>query len=252
MKGNIEIAETISGFQDIRLKEMDAVHFHNRMDTKYWFSSAQLPAILRAIQLEYFALDIQGQKMMPYTTTYFDTKDNDLYTAHHNGKLNRYKVRKRSYLSTGINFLEIKFKTNKGRTIKNRIKTVVANDLISPSELEFIDLYSSMNGDSLEPVVVNMFDRITLVHKDFKERCTIDLNINFKDDVGCIQMNNLAIIEIKSDGLPTDSYLAKALKKVGLRSTGFSKYCIGRAQLDNSLKRNNFKDNLLKLNKLIA
>ena len=42
---------------------------------------------------------------------------------HQNKKLNRYKIRQREYLISDISFFEIKFKSNKGRTIKKRIKT---------------------------------------------------------------------------------------------------------------------------------
>ena len=45
-----------------------------------------------------------------------------LYHDHHNGKLNRYKVRRRRYIDTDTEFLEVKLKNNKKRTIKSRIK----------------------------------------------------------------------------------------------------------------------------------
>lgn len=38
------------------------------------------------------------------------------YHDHHNGKLNRFKIRQREYMDTKTSFLEVKFKNNQRRT----------------------------------------------------------------------------------------------------------------------------------------
>ncbi|NJN28808.1 MAG: VTC domain-containing protein [Cyclobacteriaceae bacterium] len=95
----------------------------NRTDYKFWFPTNLVPSILSCIKDDYYILTINNQAILPYETTYYDTLKNDMYVAHHNGKLNRYKIRRRSYMVNDVSFLEVKFKNNKGRTIKNRIRT---------------------------------------------------------------------------------------------------------------------------------
>ena len=109
------------GFIPIQLEQMDQVKLMNRIDQKFWFHEARLQHILDSVQSHYYVLDIEDQTEFPYSSTYYDTPENRMYTKHHNGNLNRYKIRRRSYLSSGISFMEIKFKNNKGRTNKKRI-----------------------------------------------------------------------------------------------------------------------------------
>ena len=58
-----------------------------------------------------------------YQTVYFDTVDLALYTAHHDQRRNRYKVRSRRYVDSSQAFLEVKHKVNSNRTIKSRTQT---------------------------------------------------------------------------------------------------------------------------------
>ena len=108
-------------FDPIQLEEMEKVKLMNRTDRKYWFHFDFLPELLQTIKHDYYILNIDGKNQLPYTTTYYDTTKNKMYASHHNGKLNRFKIRRRSYVASRISFLEIKFKSNKGRTIKKRI-----------------------------------------------------------------------------------------------------------------------------------
>lgn len=109
-------------FTPIPLDKMDKVRLMNRKEIKYTVQRNLLPVILSRIVKSYDILEINGQNFMPYKSVYFDTKDYKLYTNHQNGKLNRYKVRSRTYELTGTEYFEIKFKNNKKRTIKSRIK----------------------------------------------------------------------------------------------------------------------------------
>lgn len=243
---------TITGlFNSIRLEEMDQVKLMNRTDTKYWFHSERLFEIFKAIKNDYYILEINSECKLPYTTVYYDTLNNNMFSEHHNGKLNRYKVRRRSYVSSGISFLEIKLKSNKGRTIKKRIPTDFGNTKFTPEENEFINKYIPFNPHDLTPALINNFSRFTLVNKNFKERCTIDLNLRFEMDDKVIALDNLVIVEIKSDGKSANSPLALTLREQRIKTSGFSKYCVGRTVTDNSLKRNAFKDKIRSIEKTI-
>jgi len=124
-------------FSPISLKEMEGVKLMNRIDTKYTFSIDLLPTIMQLIKADYKVLEIDGNRKSSYKTLYYDTKEFSLYTKHHNGQLNRYKIRHRTYQETGDGFLEVKFKTNKGRTIKRRIETNNTERKLKKKKIKF-------------------------------------------------------------------------------------------------------------------
>ena len=116
--------ETLAeGFDPISLKDMDSVALLNRIDTKFVMTSAQLLNALAAVQKDYRVLSVQGQRLNHYRTLYFDTPNFELYNLHVNGRADLYKVRSREYTDTHLSFLEVKHKTPKDRTIKDRIPT---------------------------------------------------------------------------------------------------------------------------------
>lgn len=238
-------------FKPIRLEEMGQVKLMNRTDTKYWFHIDQLQEILQLIRDDYFILKIDGNAKLPYATTYYDTGANKMYGTHHNGKLNRYKVRRRSYVTSGISFLEIKFKSNKGRTIKNRVSAEFGKIEFTAQENEFLSQHIPFNCDNLSPSLINSFTRLTLVNKNFQERCTIDLNLSFKKGNKEVLLDDLVIVEIKAEGSPSKSPLARALRDLRIKTSGFSKYCVGRTVTDSSLKRNAFKSKIRSIEKTI-
>ena len=114
--------EVITQYQPISLQEMDDVKLLDRTDTKFAFHDKELPGILEKLRSDYFVLEVQGKRSTQYETLYFDTEDFDFYLRHHNQKLNRYKARFRKYVESNLVFFEVKFKSNRNRTIKDRIK----------------------------------------------------------------------------------------------------------------------------------
>jgi hypothetical protein len=242
---------TTDFFAPIRLDEMDRVKLMNRTDTKYWFHSERLQDLLQEISDNYYLLHIDGKTALPYSTTYYDTDINGMFIAHHNGKLNRYKVRRRSYVLSGISFLEVKFKSNKGRTIKKRISSEMGTTVFTHQEKEFLSTQIPFDPSCLQPSLVNGFTRLTLVNKNFKERCTIDMNLKFAKADKTISLDNLVIVEIKSEGSPSNSPLARTLRDQRIKTSGFSKYCVGRTVTDPSLKRNAFKHKIRSIEKTI-
>ena len=113
-----KIKTVIAQFRKVSLPDLDKVELMNRIDLKFCFHFNQACHVFESIKDNYSVLEIDGQSIFSYYNTYFDTSDNQMYLNHHNGKLNRYKIRVRRYNQTNNSFLEIKFKNNKGRTIK--------------------------------------------------------------------------------------------------------------------------------------
>src|SRR5512135_2418123 len=106
--------EVIARYAPISLAEMERVELLDRMDTKYVFGSADLPALLEALLAEYRILEVDGKRGTDYRSLYFDTSDLRHYLEHHNGHSFRSKVRFREYIGSGLAYLEVKRKTGRG------------------------------------------------------------------------------------------------------------------------------------------
>lgn len=231
-------------FNPVSLEEIDEVKLMNRIDKKYWFHSSKLYQLLEKALPYYDILEINGQRLMDYQTTYFDTVDNAMYLKHHNRKLNRHKVRQRKYFSTECSFLEVKFKTNKKRTIKERILCDFEPNEFVPHEINFIDGKTPFKIEDLEPKLSNKFKRITLIHKDKTDRCTIDINPVFWNRNGKANIDHLVIFELKISRSLKFSPMLTLMRELKIRQQGLSKYCTGRAILEPELKQNMFKPRL--------
>lgn len=221
----------------------------NRTDQKFCLHISQLPVVLEAINSEYSILEIDNEIVFKYDNTYFDTPDNQMFISHQNGKRNRYKIRIRKYVQTDINFLEIKLKNNKGRTIKQRITRPTFDAHFTSNEIEFIGQTSTLPAEQLQPKIRSFFNRFTLVDNNFTERVTIDLAPGFKNQDNEITLNNLVIIEVKQSKEAKPARITQVLKDNKIERQSFSKYCIGRALLEENIKKNNFKPLLLKIRK---
>jgi hypothetical protein len=237
-------------FQPISLSDMDTVKLMNRIDTKYVLTISLLPAVLGKISNNYSMLEIDGERIFQYNSLYYDTDVNYMYLAHHNGKLNRYKIRFRKYVASDLCFLEIKYKFKGNRTIKRRTKIETIETDLSDRSLEFIQKHTPFKDRNLEPKIYTNFSRMTLVSKELNERVTIDMDLNFNYNGNAQALDRTVIIELKRDGNAGHSHLINALNHFRVFPQGFSKYCIGRAMVENNLKRNNFKERIIKINKI--
>lgn len=244
------IYEAINKFQGISLAQMDAVKLMNRTDRKYWFACELLPAILEEISDEYYIMEIGSERNLPYATTYYDTSLDEMYNNHHRGKLNRYKIRRRNYVSTGSSFLEIKFKSNKGRTMKVRRASEYGQEGFDAADREFLEAKSPYRCGDLEPSLENGFRRLMLVSKAMDERCTIDSELRFLGQDGRVELYDMVVVEVKTDGR-SHSRIIDALNQRRIKPSGFSKYCIGRSLTCEALKTNNFKRKHRQIEKIV-
>ncbi|MCW3785195.1 polyphosphate polymerase domain-containing protein [Plebeiibacterium sediminum] len=233
-----------SFFKPIHIDQIDNVKLMDRTDTKYCIAFNQLQEILNSISTDYYALSIENMNQLKYATTYYDTYHRQMYGNHHRGKLNRYKIRKRTYLISDTSFLEVKFKSNKGRTIKNRMEIPQNFQFITFDEQEFISNNTPYKSHQLYPVLNNRFTRITLVNKRLKERCTIDFNLRFYNDDRLVKLDDLVIVEVKTGKRSEHSSLVNALRERKILPCGFSMYCIGLSLIEDTLKKNAFKPKL--------
>lgn len=248
-----KIRKVVAKFDPITLDQMDKVKLMRRTDTKFVFSKKDLPKLLEKALDKYYMVEIEDEREQIYNTTYFDTSDYKMYSLHHNGRPNRFKVRIRQYVYSEQEFLEIKRKNNRGETIKNRIGHTEEKHQIDVDDSKvFVKKYSKFNSDLLEPTLGNNFIRLTLVNKNFSERITIDYKLKFKDLKNNKETKTpgICIIEIKKGRDNKSSPFIAYLKELRIHSMGFSKYCIGMAMLNPDVKNNNFKQRLRAIEKI--
>ncbi len=245
----IDIENSIRSFEPISLQDMDSVALLNRIDSKYLMDIPTLCSLLETIQTAYNVLEVDTQRFTTYDTLYFDYANSDLYLKHHNQHATRYKVRHRTYLESQLGFLELKFKTNKGRTIKKRIKDKLDVNFCNSTQSDFLFRNLGAQYKLLQPKINITYKRITLVSKQKAERVTIDIDLGFHLDDGPMIFNNLVVIEVKQDS-KANSTIVKYLKHKHIRELSMSKYCIGMALKYPSLKHNNFKPILNKIQQL--
>ena len=236
-------------FDKTTLAEMNSVSLMKRVDTKFILKESQLLEVLSKLYDDYKILEIDQERLMKYSTLYFDSENKKCFKDHHNGKLNRYKIRMRKYLVSDICFLEIKKKNNLGITnkIRRQIKDFETN-LTSESK-DFITK-SNINNLLLEPSLYNNFSRMTLVNKNESERITIDVDLSFSFGTDEKKFDKLVVVEIKQEGKRLNTTINRALKSMSILPTNFSKYCIGMSNIIGDIKSNRFKEINLKINKL--
>lgn len=241
----------IARFELIGLEQMAAVSLMDRHETKFVFPERRLDSILAALTGEYRVLEINETRLNHYRTLYFDTSDFALFRRHQTGGRNRYKVRSRSYLDSGLSFLEIKHKVKRNRTVKRRVETTDFAERLSPDMAGFLDANLPSDVGSLEPKLWNEYTRITLVKVDNPERVTLDLNLQLNGCGETVILPGVVIAEVKRPKGHTDSPFVRLMKTECIRPTGFSKYCIGVSILYPNIKHNQFKPKLQMVSNII-
>ena len=256
----------IKTYSPISLYEMSGIKLMNRTDTKFVTTVDRLKLLLMLAKDDYRIQDNEGVRNAHYYTAYFDTPDNNMYIVHQNGHVGRQKLRIRSYVDSGLNFLEVKTKNNHGRTKKKRVDMVgfdprhpdhsirfQRQDTQFISYDEFLRKHLRYNPAILSEQLENNFHRITLVNKAKTERLTIDTDLRFHNLVTGkdVDLTGLVIIELKRDGLQPSPILWM-LRDLRIKPCGFSKYCMGSALTNPSLKRNNFKERLRLVDRLLS
>lgn len=245
------LSEALALLPAISLQEMNEVKLMNRIDSKYLVATSYLPELIIKLSDHYAVQTISGNHIARYKTRYLDTERYTLFLDHVNGKLNHLKWRIRSYVDSDIHFLEIKKKSNKGRTEKRRIQCLSDSGILDSRSKSFIEAQDNLHGELLQPVLQNNFNRITLVNKNKSERLTIDFHISFTNCLNqqSFMVSNLAIVELKQDNT-VNSYVAEVLADKRIKKSGISKYCLGMVLTSDRIKSNIYKQKLRAINKI--
>ncbi len=250
------LAEPLADIAPITLAEMDAIKLMNRVDTKYLTDEATLVQVLAdAAAAGYRALETEGEKLSAYNSVYYDTAGLRMFLDHHNRRLVRQKVRTRAYLGSGIAFLEIKRKNNKGRTNKKRT-AIPLEQLMDFSgnsgACDYLTRKSWFTAPELSPVLETRFTRITLVNPAKTERLTIDTYLQFKNfrTGRSASLRDAVIIELKQDGRAA-SQMRGILLDHRIKPARVSKYCVAVTLTDPFAKSGRFKEKVRRIEKII-
>lgn len=246
------LSSLIDEFEGISLTGLEETKAQllTRQESKHLMTLRQCRDMVKTLTGSYRALEIQGTRIGRYDTMYYDTPSFLSYMQHHNGKGNRYKLRLRHYDSSAETYLEVKKKTSKGATEKRRIKTSWSSAGFLPEQTGFLHSALPYDYRAFHPVIMTVYNRLTLVSTGSPERLTFDTGISFHDGQRVISYPDLVIAEIKYEKGTKNSPALQTLHAMGIRKRAFSKYCIGVSLFVERLKHNRFKQNLLVLSRI--
>ncbi|MCI2285819.1 polyphosphate polymerase domain-containing protein [Colwellia sp. MSW7] len=242
------INDALRLFTSYGLSDLKNANLMNRVDSKFVLPITFLPDLLLQLKQYYSVLEINNNRISSYHNQYFDTPDMSLYQDHHNGKLNRYKVRRRRYIDTDTEFLEVKLKNNKKRTIKNRMK-LTGEETEYARCVNFINEQIQVDIDDLDLSNLDInqqggYQRIALANEAQAERLTLDFDLWYENRRGNnkVKLPGFFIAELKQQKISKRSPFYQLMSANNIFPTTFSKYCIGCALLyKSSIKSNRFK-----------
>lgn len=240
----------LNTFKSINLENLGGSSLMNRVDTKFLFKLNFLNELLSQLVEEYDILEIENQFIHDYESLYFDTPELKFYKDHHNNRLPRNKVRIRKYVGTNTNFFEVK-KRNRKHIEKSRIPCDEFRNSLLKEQLAFVKKFDIENNN-LIPTQKNSYKRITLVHKNRKERLTLDFDLQFYWKDKERKFRNIVIAELKQEKINRNILFFNLMKVNGYLPYRISKYCTGIYLLNNlkDIKYNRFKEKIRKLEKL--
>lgn len=76
------MTDILSLYDSITLGEMSGIRLMNRTDTKFVTTKQMLRKLLLLAKDDYCTQEIDGERIAPYYTVYFDTPDNAMYCRH--------------------------------------------------------------------------------------------------------------------------------------------------------------------------
>lgn len=234
----------------ITLEEMQArAALLTRVDRKYLLRSNHASAVLDRLDPGCRVLEIAGRRSSGYASIYFDTPDRQSFHSTATARRRRWKVRTRTYLDTGEQWLEVKTRGPRGRTVKERLPLRSdPGDRLPEEAVTFVDqrLRAARAIDRpwrARPALHTAYDRSTVLLSDGTSRATIDTNLRWALPDGThLDTDGLVVLETKTAG--SASALDRLLWSLGHRPTRLSKFGTGLALLEPSLPANRWHRHL--------
>lgn len=217
-----------------------------RVDRKYIVPRTTYSWLLEELAPGTRVLEIDGRRSFRYESVYFDTPDLIAYRGTAYGRRRRFKVRTRTYLESGDCLLEIKTRSGRGETVKDRHPYAIEDRRrLTPAGYDLIHKLVPPNTpvDRLRPSLITSYERTTLLDPSgARVTCDIGLVCATPDDARAQTAGDAIILETKSRGHAgrTD----KMLWRAGIRPARISKYGTGLALLYPDLPANRWNRTL--------
>ena len=237
------LATTFAGLSSVSLAQiLEQAELQTRMDRKYIVSTDRAAHSIAELAQRLCVLEMDGARDFGYESVYFDTPDLQSYRGSAYGRRQRFKVRTRSYLDSGLCVLEVKTVGGRGHTIKDRVGyRLDGRSTLDDFAREF--LYQQGLSEavvlSLAPVLATTYRRSTLVDES-GARMTIDVGLDCRSMRPGVELQagigDRVIVETKSTGTATE--LDRLLWSVGERPVSVSKYGTGMAAITPDLPAN--------------
>ena len=163
-----------------------------RMDRKYLVPLKSAQDLVDGLAPHAQVLAIDEQRRFFYASTYFDTPELDAFMLTARKRRRRFKVRTRTYLDSGLCFLEVKTCGARGTTVKRRMGYHAddASRLTGPGRA-FVTACLASTGVTgsaaahevaavLRPVLATTYQRTTLHLPRAEARATIDTALTWQ------------------------------------------------------------------------
>ncbi len=174
-------------FAPVTLPELLAeAELLTRFDRKYLLDRQQAAGLLLEFDAGTRVLEIDGRRCFRYESVYFDTPDLLSYRQAAHARRHRFKVRTRSYLDSGLAFLEVKVRGDRQVTMKDRIGYDLGiRDRLTESGRDYAESTLDQRGidgsvvGSLAPTLITRYERTTLVPPEPGVRVTVDTDLSW-------------------------------------------------------------------------
>lgn len=246
----VDVTGAESRFAHLRPVGLSQIEFaaalRRRVDRKYLLTDQSVADLVSSLDESTRVLEVDGSRSLRYQTVYFDTPDRDLYLASARSRPQRFKVRTRSYLDSGIAFIEVKMRDRTGFTVKHRLRCSceLSDTLTTPGRV-FLSHIGSVAPfvERLEPALTVTYRRTTLLEPETMSRITIDTAVQASTPSGgLVEVGRNVLVETKTTLPPTD--VDRRLWSRHHRPTAFSKYCTLLAAIDPRLPANKWSRTL--------
>ncbi len=231
---------SVTDLAPISLEEVNAVaELQTRTDRKYIITEAQTEQMVAEFSDAVQVLEIEGRRRFSYESMYFDTEDFALYLDTARRRRQRYKVRSRTYVDSGLTKLEVKTKGPRGATVKTFIDydPADANRLTEAARAFVVDVVGRSDAaDGLVPTLATRYERSTFVDPVAGARMTCDFGLTCMASNGATVSLGEVVCETKSDTTP--SSFDRWLWSNGVRPLRLSKFCTGLAALHPEIPAN--------------
>lgn len=204
----------------------DLAPLPRRFENRFVIANHALGSLVGELAGTHRVMEVEGSTRNQVHNVYLDTDDLVLYRAHLR-RARRWKLRVRTYCSSGLSRAELKVRDARGRTTKvyGDLGTDVSPDRSRKLALQSLDRRMHPIAEELEPSMIVSYVRTTFVDPVHRERLTVDSSVQFLSPdgtpVGAL-LSGWSLLETKSRS--PRARVTATLRSRGARSLRATKY----------------------------